>query len=856
MSEHDSDCVKGEFLGVEPSKHGETDDTSLAPSHFVAIGASAGGLEALQQFVRNMPDNSDMAFMLVQHLSPDFKSLMDELLSQHTKMRVMNATEGLQVQRNTIYLIPPRKNMMIAEGCLLLVDQMPHRGNNFPIDIFFRSLAEDQLHRSIAIVLSGTGSDGSRGIQSIKEVGGLVVVQAPEDAKFNGMPYRAVKTGLADIVAPGAEIPKKLIQYISHPMVNGSLSKLSEQVEGAEAAFKEIYELLKNRSDIDFSQYKTSTVSRRIERRIGINGLSNISQYHSLLLRNPNELQALAKNMLIGVTRFFRDTDAYETLEKLIIPQIFENSPADEPIRVWVAGCSSGEEAYSMAILFDEAMQARGVARSIKIFATDVDSDATTEASNGQFDLNISADMSEQRLKRYFIQSEECYTIVSSVRHMVVFATHNLLKDPPFSNCQLSVCRNVLIYFQPPAQKKILSMLHFSLQASGYLFLGASESLGDIAPYFEVVDERNRIYSKISTSRILPDTIPPANPVSHTLRASQTPSVEHLVRNYQQHQKPSSYVTAMETLINDYVPACILLNLDLEVMHVYGNIGPFTRKLQAGRFSAKINDFIAEDLSIAVSTSLHRAAKEQQNVKYGDVQFKHSENGNMRITIRAVYIPAANTATPYIALVFECPSQSPDQDVDNVIKFDASSESHTRIHDLEQALQRSREDLQVTVEELETTNEELQSSNEELMASNEELQSTNEELQSVNEELYSVNSEYQQKIDEISQVNLDLDNIIKSAEIGFIFLDDAMLIRRFSPLAAKTVNLIEADLGRPFHHISHSLKYEAFLNDISFVVDSEAVIEKEIESHKGMKIWLKIAPYYHCCPVNFHISFI
>ena len=813
------------------------------PEYYVAVGASAGGLEALQEFFQHMPNNSGLAFIVIQHLSPDFKSVMAELLSRTTPMKIFNATDGAVVQADTVYLIPPRKNMMIAEGKLLLVDQIPEQGVNFPIDIFFRSLAKDQHHRSISVVLSGTGSDGSRGIQAIKEVGGLVMVQEPTSAKFDGMPYNAVKTGLADVVTEAQEMANKLIQYVNHPLISGKGQSLIRHVEDSESAFKEIFNLLKQRSDIDFTQYKTTTVARRIERRIGINGLNNLQDYHALLFNKPQEIQILAKDMLIGVTRFFRDSEFFEQLEKNVIPNILAESRNEDPIRVWVAGCSTGEEAYSVAILFDEALGNLGEPRSVKIFATDVDPDAIAEASSGQFSVNVRDDLKPERVKKYFIQSEDHVTVIPSIRQMVVFANHNLIKDPPFSNIQLALCRNVLIYFQPEAQRRVLSMLHFSLQKHGYLFLGASESLNDFQSHFEVVYERGRIFRKIVNIRISNTPIPPARP--HSGRNNSIPTVEQLLRSYQSGQKGIHNSQVVDSLIEDYVPPCIVLSEDLDVLHVYGDVTPYTRKLKSGRFSANIKDFISEELSVAVSTAVHRALSQEENVQYDNIRVHHSSSESpMFVNLRIRYLKPSRINSCAIVLLFESKEGGHTKLSEEAISYDANEQSQQRIFDLESQLQKNQEHLQVTVEELETTNEELQSSNEELLAANEELQSTNEELQSVNEELYTVNSEYQEKIAELTQVNTDLDNIMKSANIGIVFLDEAMLIRSFNPAVTQEINLLNTDIGRPFHHIAHNLIYESLLNDIAAVNDQATSIEREVKSKSSRFFVIKITPYY------------
>ncbi len=812
------------------------------PSYYVGIGASAGGLEALQEIVQRLPNNSGAAFIIVQHLSPDFKSVMDELLGRLTDMPVVNTVDGVRIEKDTIYLIPASKNMMAAEGKLLLVDQMPNKGMNFPIDIFFRSLAEDQHHRSIAIVLSGTGTDGSRGISAIKEVGGLVIVQEPDSAKFNGMPFTAVKTGLADFVVIPEKIPEKIIQYITHPLSSDVEKSLIKNIEDSDGALLEIFSLLKENSEIDFAQYKSSTVFRRIERRITINGLESLQEYHTFLLKNPREISILAKDMLIGVTRFFRDSDAFDTLEKKIIPDIIRRTPRDEPIRVWVAGCSSGEEAYSIAILFDEGMQAQQTSREIKIFATDVDPDAISEASAGQFNINARDDISEDRLRRYFTEKEDYLLIAPEIRQMVVFATHNLTRDPPFSNTQLSICRNVLIYFQPKTQQRILSMLHFSLQKNGYLFLGSSETLGDLKQYFSVIGERERIYQKLSNARIAPTPAGSLDKLDR--RAVKTSNVDQIIRNYQQTHRQQHNTTVLEQLVADYSPPCIVLDNEYNVLHVYGDVGKYTQSLKSGRFSANINDFILPELATAVSTALSRAVDQEDNVQYDQVQYRDTSGTTLSLSLRVRYIRASSATLPVLALLFSNREEIDNTPASEAIVYDIENQNQQRILDLETQLKKKQEHLQVTVEELETTNEELQSSNEELLAANEELQSTNEELQSVNEELYTVNSEFQEKIDELTRAHNDLDKILKSIDMGIIFLDTAMLIRKYSPAATKFVNLLPSDVGRPFHHISHDLDYTSLLHDISYVIDTNKSIEKQVAVGNEEHVLINIVPYY------------
>ncbi|WP_339725160.1 CheR family methyltransferase [uncultured Paraglaciecola sp.] len=816
-----------------------TSTNKTEPLFCVAVGASAGGLEALNEFVSALPKNAPMAYMIVQHLSPDFDSLMDQLLQRRTDLKICTVTDGIEIEVNTIYLMPPRTNMLMAEGKLILVDQVPHQGSNFPIDVFFRSVAAAAQHRSVAVILSGTGSDGSRGIKDVKEAGGLTIVQDPEEAQFDGMPLCAIQTELVDAVMCAADIPTYLVKVLSlgkSPKKSGDpiISQFDDNV------LTKIYTHLLEHHDIDFGLYKPNTVKRRIERRMRIHDIEVLSDYAKLLIAHPQEAKTLTKEMLIGVTHFFRDVEAFDCLQHHVIPNIFDNTPSNEMIRVWTAGCSSGEEAYSIAMLFDEERQRRKSGHEIKIFASDVDANAIKEASAGTFSINIATDVNAERLERYFIQSEDGYTVSSELRHLVVFANHNLLKDPPFSNCQLVVCRNLMIYFQTKAQQNVLSMMQFALRKDGYLFLGNSETLGDFQKNFKPINERFRIYQKDQIIHRVNDLFTiPANRNNRDRKSP--PSIERILSHYQQ-PKEISHMPALEALINDFIPACVVMSEQLEVIHLYGDLQPYTKPLQQGRFSAKIGDYLLEGLAMAVTTAIHKAVKLKEAVRFKDIQFQSINGTEVAVDLVALYVPGTKNSPTYVAIGLSPATISAPHKAIGV-SYDGHVEPQHRINDLEEALRHNQYHLSATIEELETTNEELQSTNEELMASNEELQSTNEELQSVNEELYSVNSEYQEQIEETTKVNLDIENIIKSADIGFIFLDDAMVIRRFSPIAKQHINLIESDIGRPFHHISHSLKYDGLLKEISSVINDEITIEKEISTLNNSHMLIKLAPY-------------
>ncbi|TQV73390.1 response regulator [Exilibacterium tricleocarpae] len=817
------------------------------PSHYVGVGASAGGLEALQEFFGGLPNDTGAAFVIVQHLSPDFKSMMPELLSKHTSMPICQVTDAIEVHSNCVYLMPPRKNMLMAEGKLLLSEQMPDSHLHMPIDTFLRSLAEDQQHRAIGIVLSGTGSDGTKGIKALKESGGLVIVQDPASAKFDGMPISAHNAGLTDMLLLPAEMGANLVSFISHPFISGTDSPLKYSIDDNDQTLVEIFRLLEKQSSINFSQYKASTVARRIERRLGINQLTSLDAYLRLLMESPRELQILSKELLIGVTRFFRDDEPFATIADSVIPELTAKAGDGGEIRFWIAGCSTGEEAYSLAILLDEAIGYRKLDCRVKIFATDVDEQSIAEASSGVYSADVVHDVSAQRLEKYFEIRDQRYVVSKRLRQMVIFATHNMIEDPPFSNIDMVSCRNALIYFQHSAQKRVLSSLYFALRTEGILFLGSSESLGDLQSHFETIDERARIYRKISNVRV---------PIGHSppLRTNlQAGRVGGAMAPVPAAMKPGRLLAAgqlsgvVERLIREYSPDCIVLNDLFDAIHVYGDVSQYTKGITAGRISNNIKDMVVDELSVAVSTGLHRCERSEEDVLYKGVALSFSDTEKVYIDLSILYVRESdlpNAPHYYVVQFIKYTDEIKPVKVASGIAFDATEQSQQRIRDLEQELMKKQEHLQVTIEELETTNEELQSANEELMSANEELQSTNEELQSVNEELYTVNSEYQEKIIQLTAANDDLDSVISAADIGIIFLDEHLTIRRYTPGAAVYINLRRGDIGRPFHHISHDLLYDDFLTDIAMVSSGGSKsIEKDIMSRNDHALLVRIVSY-------------
>lgn len=797
------------------------------------VGASAGGLEALEQFFKNIKPESGMAYVVVQHLSPDYKSLMVELLSKHTDIPIFRAEDGMKVMKNAVYLIPPKKNLTIFHRKLYLTDQSLNLGLNLPIDIFFRSLAEDLAERSIGIVLSGTGSDGTLGIRAIKGAGGMVMVQDEETAKFDGMPKSAIATGLVDYILPPQRMGEQLLKYIEHPFVAASDKKIDIDLEANDAMSK-ILLAIRARTGVDFTYYKPNTIVRRIERRSSVHQIPNIEDYYKLLSESPTEVNVLYKELLIGVTKFFRDNEAFEILRNKVIPDIFDNKSIGEIIRIWIPGCSTGEEAYTLAIMFREHMNKIEKEYDVKIFATDIDKDAIEYASIGSYPESIVTDVSENLIKKYFTKNGSTFKVIDSIRQMVIFATHNLIKDPPFSKIDLISCRNLMIYFQTIMQKKVLSSFGFSLNTDGYLFLGSSESIGDLSNYFTVIDNKWKIYKSNEKIMhpILDDIYIPsiANrrfPVFQDKRAKFTSEDE-------------LFESINKNLFNDYVPPSIVINDKYELVHVFKDVNRFM-KIPSGKVSLNILNMVPNELSVAMGTAIHRALKDNSEIVYKDVVFKKDDD-TITLNLIVKMFKHDKTKNNLMLVIFE-ETQTDSPKASYSEYFDIGSNVNQRMLDMEGELKYTKENLQATIEELETSNEELQATNEELIASNEELQSTNEELQSVNEELYTVNSEYQSKIEELTELNNDINNWFNVTNIGTIFLDLKLRVRKFTPATKFFVNLIDDDLGRPISHISYNFVFSEFFTEINQVLRTLKPFEIELKSTDGKWFLLKILPY-------------
>jgi two-component system, chemotaxis family, CheB/CheR fusion protein len=809
------------------------------PEYIIGLGASAGGLDALQVFFDKMPPDTGLAFVVIQHLSPDFRSMMDELLARHTSMRIHRVEDGMLLEQDSVYLIPPKKEMIVSDGRLLLTDKDPSQAMSLPIDLFFRSLAQDAGNRAVGIVLSGTGSDGSRGIRGIHEAGGLVMVQSEESALFDGMPRSAIETGVADLVLPPQAMPEALLKLLGHPEGEGR----GQAEEGLappqhEGQFGEILALLMERYGIDFVFYKPTTVGRRIERRMSITRSATLNDYVNLLRNDSHELNLLYKDLLIGVTQFFRDTKAFARLQQDIVPRLVKQSESGETLRIWCPGCATGEEVYSLAILFKECAEMLNAPLNLKIFATDVHPDSLNRATAGLYTEESLKKVSVQRVKRFFNKEGELFRIVPELRRMVVFAQHNLIKDPPFTKVDLISCRNLLIYLQPIIQNKILSLFHFALKIGGVLFLGPSESLGELHGEFDSLDKHWRIFSKRRDVRLtIQSRFPGALGMGEKAITGFTPKT-------QPHAMPDTRVSrAYEALLQKFVPPSMLINEHNELVHMFGDAGAYL-KHTAGRFNLDILNMVEGDLRVALASALQRVAKDKVPVVYRGIHLDKNRGGpQITLSVEPLLDKTQNSCHSLVSiepLDEKAPPQQPHPDAE---VFTVSEQSRSRIHDLEREILFMRENLQATVEELETSNEELQASNEELLASNEELQSTNEELHSVNEELYTVNAEYEKKIKELLLLSNDMDNLMRSTSIGVVFVDRNLHIRKFTPAVTEIFNLMPQDEGRPIAHISHTLDNKKLLSEISATLKTGKPQDKEVRGANGKHFVQRILPY-------------
>ncbi|MFH1983341.1 MAG: chemotaxis protein CheB [Pseudomonadota bacterium] len=832
----------------------------------VGIGASAGGLAAFEAFFSGMPADKDpgMAFVLVQHLAPDHKSILTDLIQRYTRMQVFEVEDGMAVRPNCAYIIPPNRDMALLNGTLQLMEPSAPRGQRLPIDFFFRSLAQDQRERAICIVLSGTGSDGTLGVRAIKGEGGMVMAQNPDSTEYDGMPRSAIATGMVDYELPPAEMPAQIISYVAHAFGKPQRSATA-QAPKAENALKKIFIVLRAQTGHDFSQYKPNTISRRIERRMAVHQIETIEVYLKYLQQTTAEVEALFRDLLIGVTNFFRDPEAFKALEEKAIPKLFAGRPADAVIRAWSTGCSTGEEAYSIAILLQERLDVLKRHFKVQVFATDIDSQAIATARAGIYPASIAADISPERLARFFSAEPNgkdggpsAYRIHKSIRDMLVFSEQNVIKDPPFSKLDLISCRNLLIYMGGELQKKLMPLFHYSLRPGGFLFLGTSETVGDFGDMFAVLDRKLKLYQRkedihsaqrAALGRFLP-------PITAIDEALPRPPEKVAVAG----KLPLRELTE-QALLQQVAPAGALVNGHGDILYLHGRTGLYLEPAPGEAGISNILKMAREGLRRDLTTALHKAASSKEIVcRPGLLVKTNGDFTTVKLTVRQVAAgPAAMPETPlYLVTLEEAQPFAPEQ-AQEAAAYHAgegaggldSTAADARIEALKQELRAKEEYLQSTNEELETSNEELKSSNEEMQSVNEELQSTNEELetskeelQSVNEELATVNAELQTKVADLSRANNDMNNLLGGTGIGTVFVDFQLRILRFTPTATSIINLIQSDIGRPVGHIVSNLAgYDNLLADTQSVLDTLLPKETQVQTKGGKWYTMRIQPY-------------
>jgi two-component system CheB/CheR fusion protein len=835
----------GDKRRTRPPPRGTAENPEQAPGFpIVGIGASAGGLEAFTEMLGALPVDTGMAFVLVPHLAPRHASQMAEILSRATAMQVTEAGDEEKVEPNRVYVIPPNHNMILSQGALRLLPREKGPGLYRPIDCFFRSLAEDQGDRAIGVVLSGTASDGTLGLEEIKAQGGITFAQ-DDTARQSGMPHSAVASGCVDFVLPPAEIANEIGRISRHPH---AIQGMPARRKADPAAHVQVLETVRKAMGADFSRYKASSVYRRITRRMVLNKTETLRDYARLLRKNPGEVEALYQDILINVTRFFRDPETFEALKSAILPGLFANRSRPEPLRVWVLGCSTGEEAYSIAILFAELAHAKGAQIPVQVFATDLNGAVIEKARAGVYPMSIAQDVSPERLRRFFVEVEGCYRITKTIREMCVFARHNVLTDPPFSQIDLISCRNLLIYLEPVLQQKVVPLLHYALKPGGFLLLGNSESIGSYRDLFETPDARYKIYSrKPSSSRV--SFGQPAASRQHRDRSRQAPG----------RSRPAGDASgdvqkeADRILLARYVPPGVVVNADLDILQFRGDTGPYLAPAE-GKASLNLLKMAREGLAVALRTAIARARNEEGPVREERLQVQfHGET--RAVALEVIPLKGSTAAEGGFLVLFEeprvpGPRRRRPRGTAATAATAADDARQEEMDRLGQELTATRLYLQSVIEQQEAANEELQSANEEAQSANEELQSINEELetskeeiQSSNEELATVNDELQNRNTELNLLNNDLFNLLTSVEMAIVIIGRDLRVRRFTPMAETAFNLIPSDVGRPISGFKLDFNVPDLAALLAEVMETASPREREVQDTKGVWYSLRIQPY-------------
>ena len=817
----------------------------ISPKEFpiVGIGCSAGGLEAMERFFSNTPKDSGMAFVVIQHLDPKRPGYLTELLQRVTGMEVLQAQDEQQVEPNRIYVIPPNRDLSILNGSLHLFEPLKTMGLRNPVDTFFRSLADEKQEQSIGIILSGMGSDGSQGIKAIKETGGLALVQDPDTAQFASMPRSAIEFVVADIVAPAEELPSKLIAFLLKPR---KANKSSETLNDEQNSLYKIIILLRDQSGHDFSSYKKNTLLRRIERRKNVHKIGRIQDYVRLLQDNPSETEILFKELLIGVTNFFRDPDVWDALRTTVLPALIEGAPMGHTLRAWVPACSTGEEAYSLAIIFKEALAETASVKnvSLQIFGTDLDEDAIERARRGNFPIDIATDVSPERRNRFFTLQSDAYRVNADIREMIVFAPQNVIKDPPFTKLDLLLCRNMLIYMEPELQAKLMALYNYSLNPGGYLVIGTSESLGNQSDGFEVTNSKLKIYKRCgpgSTSDLIDF---PSSFHRKSALAAESKKPIKTTDNIQ------SLVDRL--LIQQFSPPSVLVNSSGDILYITGRTGKYLEPV-AGKANWNVHAMARDGLREALPAAFRKSLQSGEPTTLFSVRVS-TNLGTQSVDVIVKPIAEPKAIRGMVLIVFK---EVPTTLAPKPPKRRGQRAANTREAELEAELRRSLEELQSTREEMQTSQEELRSVNEELQSTNEELQSTNEELQSTNEELTTSREEMQSLNEELQAVNIelqrkvaayfrasdDMKNLLNSTEIATLFLDKDLNVRRFTDQVTTIIKLREVDIGRPFTELVTDLEHPSIELNARRVLKTLTTIEEAVATRDGRWFNIRMMPY-------------
>jgi len=833
------------------------DGDSPSPEHkndllIAAIGASAGGIEAFTEFVSNLPKDTGMAFVLVQHLDPEHKSMLTELISKKTVMRVSEVTNGMTVEPNHVYVIPANATMSISNSSLQLEPRGESRGVHMSIDHFMRALAEQQGNHAIGIILSGSGTDGTAGLAEIQAHGGMTFAQDEASAKYASMPVSAVAAGCVDYVLPPRAIAHELARIARHPYL--ARAEAADIAPAENTGLTLVFKLLRKTTGVDFTHYRQSTILRRIQRRMVVHKIDRLDEYVKHLQSNPPELKALYRDMLINVTSFFRNPRAFDALKSTVFPAILKNHPPEASIRIWTPGCASGEETYSVAIALLEFLGDKSSQANIQFFGTDVSESSIAKARAGSYPENITADVSPERLRRFFTKVEGRYRVTKNIRDMCIFAQHNILNDPPFSQMDLIACRNLLIYLEPVLQNKAISLFHYALRPGGYLLLGASEGVGTAGHLFSTEDRANKIFLKKATSVRQPVTFSMHH---HAERVQdeplRVPAKLDSSWNYLEAQKEFD-----RRLLSQYSPATVFINEDMEIIHTRGGVNRFL-KLAPGRPSLSIMKMAREGLLPDLRSAIAKARKENVTVRKHNIQIKNGNgNGAPRsdserlVNFEVVPVNLGSLKELYFMIVFaDSPVIPRPAPASRSARAERESQVVSgKITRLEQELAATKEYLQSVIETQQATNEELQSANEEILSSNEELQSTNEELetakeelQSANEELSTVNDELRSRNLEVNQINNDLTNLFASIYFAVVMVGSDLTIRRFTPQAQKFLGLIPADVGRPLTNINPPVEVPDLQSLVLQVMATSAQVDREFADRQGGRYQVRILPY-------------